>query len=111
MRISNFLLKPLLVLAVAVPAMTTFNVGDAEARHKYRGAVVAGAIIGGAIAYHHYKKRKHYRYHGRYAHPRYRVRHHHRYYGHRHVPRGYYKRNRYHGHYRGPYILGSGPYR
>lgn len=51
------------------------KVEDADAHHrKYRGAVIAGAIIGGAIAYHHYKKRRNYRHYRGYVNPRYRVR-------------------------------------
>ncbi|MBO6816178.1 MAG: hypothetical protein JJ891_15090 [Rhizobiaceae bacterium] len=88
--ITDFLLKPLLILAVAAPVFATVNVSEADAgsRNK-RAAIIAGAIIGGAIAYGAYKRNKRYKrryYRGRYYAPRY-----YRY----HSPRGYY-RNSYH---------------
>ncbi len=86
-------MKPLLIVALALPLATTMSVQSSEAGSKHRrAAAIAGAIIGGAIVYNHIKKRKHYRHrnvvrykgHRRYhrGHGRYYVRggHRHRYY-------------------------------
>lgn len=95
--ILDFMVKPLLALAVALPVVTMAGVGQAEAHHKHwrKGAAIAGAIIGGAIIYDSYRRHRHYRHHGYYGSP-YRG-----YYGHG----GYYKRRGYYGHrgyYHGP---------
>ncbi|MEO0329877.1 MAG: hypothetical protein AAF217_14940 [Pseudomonadota bacterium] len=105
-KIKDFFIKPLLALAVAIPAMSMMKVNSAEAGHKNRrAAIIAGAIIGGAIAYNHYKRRGHYyqRGHYGYAQPRYYKRgyyghryHGKRYYGHRHHNKRYYGK-RYYG--------------
>ncbi len=89
-QVRNFLIKPLLALAIAMPAMMAGNVGSAEAGHKdrKRAAIIAGAIIGGAIIYSHHKRKKYHRkahrkhYYGR-KHYRSGYRYGHRY-GHRH---------------------------
>lgn len=85
-EVKNFFIKPLLVLAIAVPAMSTVSVDDAEAR-KRLGAFIAGVVVGGVIAHAVTKHRiKHRRarprghYHTvRHRHGRYRT-HTHRYY-------------------------------
>ena len=89
-QVRDFFIKPLLALAIAIPAMSTVNVGSAEAGSK-RAALIAGIIIGGAIVYHHHKKRNRYhkkRRHYGYAHPR------------KYYKRGYHKRRGYHRHHR-----------
>lgn len=69
---SNFLIKPLLALAVALPVATTLNVQSADAHHRKTAAIIAGAIIvGGAIAYHNRKKYRYHRYHKRHRGVRY----------------------------------------
>lgn len=67
----NFLVKPLLILAIAVPVASTTAVQNADAHHWRKGAIIAGAIIGGAIVYHNYKHHRKYRRHHRvyYGHP------------------------------------------
>lgn len=99
MTFSKLFLAPLMALALALPIATTSNVSTAEAGHKNhkRAAIIAGAIIGGAIIYNHHKRKKynrHYRksYGHGYGH---RYGHGHRYakqYGYRH---GYGYGNRY----------------
>lgn len=94
-NINRFLARSLLALALAMPVLITIEMSRAEAHHKNwrRGAVIAGAIIGGAIVYHNYRKHRKYRHHGRYYyHPRKRVRYHRR-----HHHRGYYHRHHRHG--------------
>ncbi len=96
-QVRNFLIKPLLALAIAIPAMMAGNVADAEARHKHkRAAIIAGAIIGGAIIYKHHKRKKYHRRVNR-----------NKYYGRKHYRSGhrsgyrYGHRNRYHYRHRG----------
>ena len=88
-HIQNLLLKHCLALVLAVSFVFIAQGTSAEAGHKKRAAIIAGAIVGGAIAYHHYKKRKaysrhygyrarhykrkHYRYHYGHVKPRYRI--------------------------------------
>jgi len=97
MRISNFFIKPLLALAVALPVATTLQVGEADARHK-RSAVIAGVILGGAIAYHQYRKHKKYRHRGSVRYGRSYGRSYHRSHRHRHFSRRHYHRGYYHRH-------------
>lgn len=108
----NFLIKPMLALAIAIPAMMAGNVGTAEAgnKHHKRAAIIAGAIIGGAIIYNHNKRNRYHRrahrghyYGGRQYRSGYRYGHRNRYghrSGHRHH-RVY--RNHRHGNYYGGY--------
>lgn len=96
---TSWLMKPLLILAIAVPAFASVNVSNAEAGSKYkRAAIIAGAIVGGVIAHRAYKRsNRHYRY-NRYHAPRHRahrVYRHGHYSGHRHHARHY---NRHYGH-------------
>ena len=57
--ISNLFLKPMLVLALAVPLAGAVGTNNAEAGSKEkRAAIIAGAIIGGAIAYDYHKRKK-----------------------------------------------------
>lgn len=87
--LSNWALKPVLALAVAVPLYGAAAVSDADAGHRSRtAAIIAGAIIGGAIIYNHHRYRKYKR--------RHYVRHHH--HGHRHAHRNRYGRLYYHSH-------------
>lgn len=63
-QVRDFLIKPMLALAIAVPAMMAGNVSFAEAGSKHRrAAIIAGAIIGGAIIYNHHKRKKYQRRH------------------------------------------------
>ncbi|MGI9352899.1 MAG: hypothetical protein ACR2O3_15150 [Rhizobiaceae bacterium] len=103
MNMRNWFLKPLLVVAVAMPIVSAVQVQSADAGHRHhRGAIIAGAIIGGAIAYHQYRKHRKYR-HYSYGHGygnRYYSGHRYgkRYYrGHRYGKR-YYRGHRYHRH-------------
>jgi len=61
----DFLIKPMLALAIAIPAMMAGNVNAEAGDRGKRAAIIAGAVIGGAIVYNSYKrkkyKRKHYR--------------------------------------------------
>lgn len=69
-----------MALAIALPIATTSNVSTAEAGHKShkRAAIIAGAIIGGAIIYRHHKRKKYKRYHRKsYGHRHYRSSHRH----------------------------------
>ena len=99
--IRDFLIKPLLVLALAAPIAATIGSQDAEAGKWRKGAVIAGAIVGGAIVYHHVRKHKKHRHHYgyRYGHPRV-------YYAPRRVYRGRYHRH-HHGHYYRPRSSGT----
>lgn len=91
MFLNKWLLKPMLAIAVAIPVYTTVNVQSADAGHRYkRGAVIAGAIIGGALAYRHYRKHRKYRHYG-YG---YGTRHY-RSYGYRKHRRSYYGHRKY----------------
>lgn len=107
-KISSTMIKSMLAIALAIPLFTTVNVSNAEAGHKHRRtAIIAGAIIGGAIAYHHYRKRKHRSHRSYHSGPRYKVRRHHRGYRHRgHRRGGFYRGHRRHHSYgrfhRGP---------
>lgn len=98
-QIRDFLIKPILALAVAIPVAGFVQVPEADAGSR-KAAIIAGAIIGGAIAYHHYKRNKRYRHYNRrvyYGYPRYnRVRYHRHY--HRHAHRHHY----YNGYYWNP---------
>ncbi len=86
------LMRMVLALAIAMPALTTVQINSADAGHKNkrRAAVVAGAIIGGAIIYHNYRKNRRYRHHGGYY----------RSYGRRYVPRRVVRYRRHHRGYR-----------
>ena len=77
----DFFVKPLLALAIALPAVATVHIEDADAHHRKKraAAFIAGAIIGGAII-HHNRKRKQ----KRYYHDHKVRHHHHRTYRHRH---------------------------
>jgi len=102
MTFSKIFLTPLMALAVAIPIATTSNVSTAEASHKNhkRAAIIAGAIIGGALIYNHHKRKKYKRHHRKsYGHGHYRSSHR---YGHR-----YGHRNRY-GHRHGYGYRGDG---
>ncbi len=84
MTFLKIFLTPLMALAVALPIATTSNISTAEAGHKNhkRAAIIAGAIIGGAIIYNHHKRKK-YRRHYRKS------------YGHGHYRSGYRSGHRY----------------
>lgn len=90
MTFSKIFLTPLIALAVAIPIATTSNVSTADARHKNhkRAAIIAGAIIGGAIIYNHHKRKKYRRHYRKsYGHGHYRSGHR---YGHRYGHRSRY---------------------
>ncbi len=96
MNFSKLFLTPLMALALALPIATTSSVATAEAGHKShkRAAIIAGAIIGGAIIYNHHKRKKYKRHYRKsYGHGHYRA-------GHRYGHRYGYKRYRY-GHRHG----------
>jgi hypothetical protein len=98
--VKNFLVKPIMAFAIAVPLMAAGNVNTAEAGHKNhkRAAIIAGAIIGGAIIYNHHKRKKYKRHYRKsYGHGHYRAGHRHGYkhyrsghrYGYRHYRSGH----------------------
>ena len=88
----NWILKPLLAVVIALPVFSTVQVQSADAGHKNRrAAIIAGAIVGGAIAYNYHRNHRKYRKHRN--HYRYGIGHHH------------------HRHYRGSrYYRGQGTY-
>lgn len=55
-KMRDYFIKPLLMLAIAVPAMSAVNVSEAKAG-KRTAAFIAGAIIGGVVAHKIYRKR------------------------------------------------------
>lgn len=105
MTYTKSFLRSIMAVAIALPVAMSANLSSAQAGHKNfkRGAIIAGAIIGGAILYKHHKRKKYHRshrrsYYGRsYYHPghrynRYGYRHGHRHHGYRH-------HHRHNGHY------------
>lgn len=105
--ISNFFVKPLLMLAVAIPVFASVPVSQAEAGSKKRAAIIAGAIIGGALVYHsHRKHRRHYRGHHR-VRKHYRRHHGHHYRHGKRYHRGHHYRKRYFNPYHDRYTHGT----